>query len=66
MSAKYPEIKVRLNGRDGNVFSIIGRVSAALKAVGLREAATEFTDRAFEAESYDAVLLLCMEYVRVS
>lgn len=30
-SIKFPHIKVKLAGRDGNAYAIMGRVSAALK-----------------------------------
>ncbi|MFC1582193.1 hypothetical protein ACFL4W_01510 [Planctomycetota bacterium] len=56
----------QLIGTDGNVFSIIGRVRGTLRQAGMTEKAQEFADRAFKAESYDAVLQLCMEYVEVS
>ena len=55
----------KLIGEDGNVFSIIGSVSKALKRSGQPEKATEFTNKAFSAESYDKVLQLAMEYVEV-
>ena len=58
--------KVRLTGTDGNVFSIIGKVSGALKRAGLDAEAREFTSKAFASESYDAVLQLCMQYAEVS
>lgn len=64
MKEKKP--KVKLIGQDGNVFAIIGRVSAALKKAGFPEKAKEFADAAFKADSYDAVLRLCMKYVDVS
>lgn len=48
---------------DGNVFAIIGAVSSALKKVGCRAEATEFTSKAMSADSYDAVLALAQEYV---
>lgn len=57
--------KCKLVGTDGNVFSIIGRVSQALQRAGQRDKATEFQKRAFESHSYDAVLTLCHEYVEV-
>ena len=55
----------KLLGEDGNVFNIIGRVSATLKRAGLKEKAEEFTSKAFNSESYDAVLRLAMEYTEV-
>lgn len=56
---------VQLTGEDGNVFSIIGRVSKALKNAGQPEKADEFRKKAMTSESYDAVLRLCMDYVEV-
>jgi len=57
--------KCKLTGIDGNVFVIIGTVSKTLRNVGLRDKAVEFSDRAVQQESYDAVLRLCFEYVDV-
>ena len=54
--------KVKLVGEDGNAFSIIGRVSRALKPSG-KDA--EFREKAFAAQSYDALLRLAMEYADV-
>ena len=31
MKPKYPDIKVQMVGRDGNAFSILGRVTKALR-----------------------------------
>lgn len=62
---KYPEVKVQLTGEDGNVFGIIGKVTKALRRAGHADGAKAFSDAAFAAESYDAVLRLCMETVDV-
>jgi hypothetical protein len=56
---------VQLTGEDGNVFSIIGRVSRVLKEAKQPEKAKEFTDKAFGSGSYDEVLRLAMEYCEV-
>lgn len=65
MEVKYPQVKVKLTGEDGNVFSIIGRVSKAIrKEVGAKEAG-EFQTAAMECGSYDEVLQLCMKTVDV-
>ena len=66
MEPKYPKVKVRLSGEDGNVFSIIGRVVHALKRAGEEAAAQEFQAKAFSAHSYDEVLSLCMATVTTS
>ena len=55
----------KLVGTDGNVFSVIGKVSSTLKKVGLATQASEFTAKAFQAENYDEILRLVMEYVEV-
>ena len=57
---------VQLTGEDGNVFSIIGRVSGALKKGGQADKAKEFTEKAFESKSYNAVLRLATEYCDVA
>ena len=57
---------VQLTGEDGNVFSIIGRVSGALRKAKLPDKAKEFTDKAFGAGSYNEVLRLAMTYCDVS
>ena len=62
MAAK-PE--VQLTGEDGNVFNIIGLVARALRNAGMKAEATEFTNKAFASESYDAVLRLAMTYCEV-
>jgi len=55
----------RLVGTDGNVFAIIGRVQRTLRAAGQPGHAEAFVARAFQAKSYDEVLVLCLEYVDV-
>ncbi|MFW9897221.1 MAG: hypothetical protein ACFFD7_15570 [Candidatus Thorarchaeota archaeon] len=55
----------KLVGTDGNVFSVIGNVSRALKKAGLIEEMKEFQTRAFQSKSYDDVLQMCFEYVEV-
>jgi hypothetical protein len=55
----------KLTGTSGNVFSVIGAVSKALKKAGQRERAAEFTAKAIGCGSYDEVLRLCFDYVDV-
>ena len=59
------KLKVKLSGENGNVFNIIGICSKVLKRNGQREVATEFTEKCFNASSYDEVLMLCHEYFDV-
>ena len=53
----------RLVGTDGNVFSIIGLVSRALKRDGQPERAAEWCQKAMSCGSYDEVLTLLHDYV---
>ena len=56
---------IKLTETDGNVFSIIGKVSKGLRSAGMQEQASEFCKKAMACDSYDAVLQLCFEYVEV-
>lgn len=56
---------VKLIGENGNVFNIIGKVSRELKRAGLREQTEEFQSKALTSNSYDEVLQLVLEYVKV-
>ena len=56
---------VKLVGEDGNIFSIAGRVSRALKSAGLREQAEEYSAKLMTCGSYDEALQLTMQYVEV-
>lgn len=67
MSVKYPNIKVQLVGKDGNAFSIIGRVTGALRKAGVdRAVVTEFTEKCFAMPSYNALLAYVAQTVVVS
>ena len=37
MEVKYPKIKVKLVGKDGNAFAIMGRVTKALRSAGVSD-----------------------------
>ena len=65
MNVQYPQVTVRLVGTDGNAFALIGAVSRALKNAGERDAAEAFTQSAFAAKSYDALLQLICRTVEV-
>ena len=63
---RYPHVRVRLSGRDGNVHMIIGRVAVALRRKVGDAAADQFNTAAHQCGSYDEVLHLVMSTVRVS
>ena len=63
---KYPDVEVNLIGEDGNAFSILGRVSRALREAGV-DAATikEYSDEATSGD-YDNLLAVTMSWVDVN
>lgn len=60
---RYPEVKVRLVGEEGNAFSILARVTKAMRNHGV---AVTMID-AFRSEAtsgdYDNLLRTCLEWV---
>lgn len=62
---RYPKIRVKLVGEDGNAFAILGRVITALKKGG----APVEDIAAFKAEAmsgdYNKLLATCMNWVDV-
>jgi hypothetical protein len=66
LSEKTIKPFVQLTGQDGNVFSIIGRVTKALRKAGMPLSEKDFTEKAFAASNYDEVLRLAMEYCDVA
>jgi hypothetical protein len=56
---------VNLIAEDGNIFSIMGRCTKALKNIGQHEEAKELTEKIFSCSSYDEALEIVMEYVEV-
>lgn len=62
---EYVKPRCKLSGIDGNAFSIIGHVSKTIRRAGYPEKAKEFSSKAFNAESYDALLQLAMTFVEV-
>lgn len=62
---KYPDVKVKLTGRDGNVFSIIGSTAAMLRRTHGNAAAEAYRREAMDQTSYDAVLRLTIQTVEV-
>ena len=60
---RYPHVTVQLTGEDGNAFSIIGRVTGALRAEGVsQEIISQFTAEAMSGD-YDHLLQTCMKWV---
>ncbi len=61
-----PKPKCKLIGKNGNAFNLMGLVSDALKKAGQTDKEKEFSEKAWNAESYDALLVLCGEYVDIT
>lgn len=62
---KYPQVKVKLTGTDGNAFAVLGTVSKALRRAGVADAEV----KAFYAEAtsgdYDHLLQTAARWVEV-
>lgn len=62
---KYPNVYVRLVGEDGNAYSILARVTSAMKRGGLtQDEIEEFFVQAISGD-YDHLLRTVMDYVAV-
>jgi hypothetical protein len=62
---KYPKIKVKLVGEDGNAFAILGRVKTALRKGGVsNEEVQAFLAEAMSGD-YSKLLATCCEWVDV-
>lgn len=65
-AVKFPTIKVKLTGTDGNAFALMGKVTDALRRAGrTQEEIKQFTEEAMSGD-YDHLLQTCMAWVRVS
>ena len=64
---RYPDVRVRLSGEDGNVFAIIGRVRRALVQAGADDDDVKsFVSEMMGAGSYDEALQTVMRWVDAS
>jgi hypothetical protein len=62
---KYPEVRVELSGTDGNAFSILARVSGALKRAGVDKDERDLFYNEATAGDYNALLRTAMNWVNV-
>ena len=58
--------KVKLTGKDSNVFTLLNFCSFALIKAGQKEQADELSSKVFNANSYNEALNLFREYCDVS
>lgn len=64
MAPKFPNVTVNLVGQDGNVFTIMGRVSGAMRKAGVSRIDIEAYEASiFKAKSYEDALCITMETV---
>lgn len=64
-TVKYPDVRVRLVGQDGNAYAIIGAVQRALRDQVGPDAAAAYTAAAMKSASYDELLVFTMQTVEV-
>lgn len=62
---KYPEVKVKLVGQDGNAFAIMGAVQSALKKHGVSKAEIDEYLKQSMSGDYDNLLRTAMAWVVV-
>ena len=66
MEPKYPQVDVELVGHNGNAFSIMGRVTLAMRRAGLSKEQIDEYRKEATAGDYDHLLQTTMRYVEVS
>lgn len=64
MEIKHPDVTVKLVGRNGNAFAIIGAVSNALRAAGYRDSVEAYMNEAMSGD-YDNLLRVSAQTVNV-
>ena len=65
MTIKYPDVKVKLVGEDGNAFLILGKVSRALRRAHVPAHEIESFMLEATSGSYDHLLSICMDWVSI-
>lgn len=63
---QYPHINVKLSNTDGNAFSVLGKVSSALRRNKVSEEVVNDFMKEATSGDYDHVLQTCFKYVSVS
>ena len=60
---KYPNVSVKLVGEDGNAFSILGRVSSALRNAGASKEERDLFQKEATSGDYSHLLGVVMDWV---
>jgi len=63
---KYPDVEVQLVGEDGNAFSIMGRVTKALRKAGVAQNEIDAYREEATSGDYDNLLQTTMRWVECS
>lgn len=65
MTPKHPEVVVKLIGRDGNAFAIMGRVTMAMRKAGISKEEIDAYQKESMSSDYDNLLQTAMKWVTV-
>ena len=63
---RYPDLNVKLSGRDGNAFVLLAAVANGLRWYGVDQAEIDLFYAEAKAGDYDALLRTCMAWVNVT
>ncbi len=55
-----------LIGQDGNIFNLVGIAAKTLRKNGMKEEATEMSEKVFGSSSYEEALGIIGEYVNIT
>lgn len=62
---KYPNVKVKLTGQDGNAFNLLAIMQREMRRAGIEQSEVEaFFEEATDGD-YDHLLATCMKWVDV-
>jgi hypothetical protein len=65
-TVKYPDVKVRLTGTDGNAYAIMGKVQSALRRAGATDEEVAQYIEESQSGDYNHLLRTAAEWVEVS
>jgi hypothetical protein len=63
MNVKYPHIEVKLVGEDGNAYSILGRVTRAMRRANAPKDEIDAFTKEATSGNYDHLLQTCLRWV---
>ena len=65
-AVRYPDLNVKLSGRDGNAYVLLAAVANGLRWYGVEQAEIDKFYAEAQAGNYDALLRTCMAWVNVT